>query len=54
MLRLFKPKSKKEKLNKEYKKLMEEAHQLSSSNRKAADEKIAEAQAILSQIDSLI
>lgn len=53
MLRLFRPKSKREKLNQEYKKLMAEAYQLSSSNRTAADEKTAKANAILDQIDAL-
>jgi uncharacterized protein Yka (UPF0111/DUF47 family) len=53
MLKLFKRKSEKEKLQEKYRKLMEEAYKLSHSNRKAADEKTAEAEEILKKIESL-
>ncbi|TAG85130.1 MAG: Lacal_2735 family protein, partial [Bacteroidetes bacterium] len=44
MFGLFKKKSEVEKLNDEYKKLMGEAHQLWKTNRRAGDEKVAEAE----------
>ncbi len=53
MFGLFKSKSPKEKLNAQYKKLLKEAHQLSTSNRSKSDEKMAEANAILDQIEAL-
>ena len=53
MFGLFKKKSKKEKLNEQYKKLMEESYQLSHSNRKASDLKRAEAEELLKEIDAL-
>lgn len=53
MFGLFKKKSEKEKLQNRYKKLMEEAYKLQSVNRSQSDEKYAEADAILIQIDSL-
>ena len=53
MFGIFKKKTEREKLNEQYKKLMAEAHRLSSSNRKASDEKTAEAQAILTKLDQL-
>lgn len=53
MFGLFKKKSEKEKLQNRYKKLMEEAYKLQSVNRSQSDEKYAEADAILKQIDSL-
>lgn len=53
MFGLFKKKSEREKLNNQYKKLMAESHRLSTSNRKASDQKQAEAQDILKKIDSL-
>jgi hypothetical protein len=46
MFRFFKKKSKKEKLEEKFKKLMQEWHELSSVNRAASDEKYAEAQEI--------
>ena len=51
MLNIFKKKSKVEKLNAQYKKLLEESYKLSSSNRRLSDSKVAEANAILKQID---
>jgi hypothetical protein len=53
MLSLFKKKSKKEKLEAKFKKLMAEWHKLSSINRAASDQKYAEAQLIAQQISSL-
>lgn len=53
MFGLLKKKSEKEKLQNRYKKLMEEAYKLQSVNRSQSDEKYAEADAILKQIDSL-
>lgn len=53
MFGLFKKKSEKEQLQSRYKKLMEEAYKLQSVNRSQSDEKYAEADAILKQIDAL-
>ncbi|WP_370687439.1 Lacal_2735 family protein [Fulvivirga maritima] len=48
-----KKKSKVEKLEIQYKKLLEESYKLSHSNRKESDKKRAEAEEILNQIESL-
>ena len=53
MFGLFKKKSEKEILNTKYKKLLEEAFKLSTSNRKESDAKYAEADKILKQLESL-
>lgn len=53
MLGLFKKKSEKEKLQAQYKKLIEEAYKLSHHDRTASDLKTAEADAVLKKIDSL-
>ncbi|MBI9041834.1 Lacal_2735 family protein [Lutibacter sp.] len=53
MLNIFKKKSKAEKLNDQYKKLLEESYKLSTTNRKLSDRKAAEANEILIQIDLL-
>ncbi len=53
MFGLFKKKSPKEQLQKEYKKLMEESYQLSKTDRSASDSKREEAEAILKKIDTL-
>ena len=53
MFGLFKGKSPIEKLQKQYKKLQEEAFLLSKTDRKASDEKQMEAAEILKQIESL-
>ena len=53
MLNIFKKKSKAEKLNAKYKKLLEESYNLSATNRKLSDSKFAEANEILNQIDLL-
>jgi len=53
MFQLFKKKSEKEKLQDNYKKLLEESYKLSHTNRTASDQKAAEADAILKQIEDL-
>ena len=53
MFGLFKKKSEKEKLQDEYKKLIEEAYRLSHTDRKASDLKTAEAEEILKKIEAL-
>lgn len=53
MFGLFKKKSEKEKLQEKYRKLLEESYKLSHTNRRASDEKAAEADALLKQIESL-
>ncbi|WP_430908905.1 Lacal_2735 family protein [Maribacter sp. 2-571] len=53
MFGLFKKKSELEVLNDKYKKLMQQAHQLSTSNRKLSDEKVYEAEEIMKQIVKL-
>lgn len=50
---LFKRRTKADKLNQKYQKLLKEAHALSTSNRSASDAKYAEAQAVLDEIDAL-
>ncbi|TSE04662.1 MULTISPECIES: Lacal_2735 family protein [Aquimarina] len=53
MFGLFKKKSETEVLQKKYKKLMSQWHELSSINRTESDKKYAEAQAILEQIEDI-
>ena len=53
MFSLFKKKSPKDKLNAQYKKLMEESHRLSTTDRKASDLKRMEAEEILKKIEAL-
>ena len=53
MFGLFKKKSKVEKLELKYKKLLEEAHQLSTTNRSRSDEKMFEANEVLKEIDQI-
>lgn len=53
MFGLFKKTSKIEKLQKRYEQLMKEWHSLSAINRGKSDEKYAEAQVVLEQIDQL-
>jgi hypothetical protein len=53
MLNIFKKKTKVEKLNEQYKKLLEESYKLSTTNRRLSDSKVAEANDILKQIDQL-
>ena len=53
MFGLFKKKSEKEKLQEQYQKLMQEAHALSTSNRKLSDQKVFEAEEIMKKIENL-
>jgi len=53
MLGLFKKKDPVEKLQKQYNRLLQEAHQLSTTDRKASDEKMAEAELIVQKITEL-
>lgn len=53
MFGLFKKKSEVEKLQAQYKKLMEEAYKLQTINRSDSDQKYLEADNILKKIDSL-
>ena len=53
MFGIFKRKSPVEKLQDQYKKLMEESYRLSHSDRMASDLKRAEAEEVLKQIDQL-
>lgn len=53
MFGLFKKKSPADKLRAEYRKLMEEAFNLSKTDRTASDRKTAEADKIMSQIEAL-
>jgi Family of unknown function (DUF6435) len=53
MFGLFKKESEIEKLNKQYAKLMQEAHTLWQSNRAAGDKKMAEAEEIGKKIEEL-
>lgn len=53
MLGLFKRKSDKEKLQVKYEKLMKEAHQLSTSDRKLSDQKVFEAEEVMKQLEQL-
>jgi hypothetical protein len=50
---LFSRSSTKEQLQKKYAKLMEESFHLSKVNRKASDEKVAEAEVVLKQIEAM-
>lgn len=53
MFSFFKKKSPLDKLRKEYKKLSEEAHRLSTTDRKASDLKRMEAEEVMKKIESL-
>jgi len=53
MFGLFKSKSEKDKLYDQYEKLMKESYILSTTNRRASDEKAAEANKLLERIDQL-
>lgn len=53
MFGLFKKKSEKEKLEEKYRKLIDESYKLSHTNRTASDQKAAEADAVLKQIESI-
>lgn len=53
MLKLFKRKSEKEKLQVKYNKLLEEAHKLSTTNRKMSDQKVFEANEVMKKLEIL-
>ncbi len=53
MLKLFKKKSEKEKLQVKYNKLLEEAHKLSTTNRKMSDQKVFEANEVMNKLEIL-
>lgn len=53
MFSIFKKKTEKEKLQARYAQLLEESYKLSTSNRKASDQKTAEADAVLKEIEAL-
>ena len=53
MFGLFKKKSQRDILEKKYRKLLEESYKLSTINRKQSDEKMAEAAAVLKEIEQL-
>ncbi|MCP9200836.1 Lacal_2735 family protein [Gramella sp. GC03-9] len=53
MFGLFKKKSEIEKLEIKYRKLLEDSHRLSTSNRSLSDDKAFEANEVLKQIDEL-
>ena len=53
MFGFFKKKTPIDILNEKYQKLMEESFKLSKTDRKAADAKVAEAELVLKEIDSL-
>jgi len=53
MFSFLKRKSKKEKLEEKFKKLMQEWHELSSINRSASDKKYAEAQEIAKMLSAM-
>ena len=53
MFGLFKKKTEKEKLQDKYAKLLKESHTLSTSNRKASDAKLAEAEQVMQSIERL-
>ena len=50
MFKLFKRKSELEKLEIEYRKLLEQSYKLSKTNRRESDSKVAEAEKLLEQI----
>jgi len=53
MFGIFKKKSRTERLETQYQKLLAEAYNLSKINRKASDEKTAEAHKILAELETL-
>lgn len=53
MFGLFKKKTEQEKLQDQYKKLLAEAHALSHSNRRASDQKTAEAEEVAKKLEAL-
>ncbi|MGB5238975.1 MAG: Lacal_2735 family protein [Flavobacteriaceae bacterium] len=54
MFNFFRKKSEKEILQEKYRKLMEESHKLSHTNRKLADDKVFEAEEVLKKLEALV
>ena len=50
---LFGKKTEKEKLQKQYEKLLKQSYELSKSNRQASDQKVAEAEEVAKKMASL-
>lgn len=53
MFNFLKPKNKTQKLEAKYRKLLDESYKLSKIDRKKADQKMAEAEKVLAEIDKL-
>ena len=53
MFGIFKSKSKKEKLQAQYNKLLQDSYKLSHTDRKASDMKMAEAEEVMLQIEAM-
>lgn len=53
MFNIFKKKTEAEKLQVEYQRLMEQSYKLSTTNRSASDQKVAEAEDVLKKIQAL-
>lgn len=53
MFSIFKKSSPEDKLRKQYQKLMKESHQLSTTDRKASDQKRMEAEQIMDKIEAM-
>lgn len=53
MFGLFKTKSEKDLLQNQYEKLMNEAHALSTSNRRMSDQKVFEAEEVMKKLEKL-
>jgi len=54
MFGIFKKKTQKQLLQEKYRKLMEDAHRLSKSNRKLSDDKVFEAEEVMKEIEKLL
>lgn len=54
MFGLFKNKSEKQNLQVQYKKLIKEAHSLSTSNRKLSDDKVFKAEEVMKWLEKMI
>ena len=53
MLGLFKKTNPKDKLEKKYRDLMEQAHKYSTTNRKLSDQKVQEAEEVMQELERL-
>ena len=54
MFGIFKKKTQKQLLQEKYRKLTEDAHRLSKSNRKLSDDKVFEAEEVMKEIEQLL